>query len=350
MTIKCKLIYLIIIVSCLVPNAISRKTDTIETKSDSNIKKSLQQQDNKYDKIKTLITNSIPNTNKDDTVDNENTAIISDSDRLYARFVEKTGFNNIKEIDGQSVESIKEEINNLDDSKLNEECLKDYSQGLLKFIATGDLNYGSIKPDAALFQYNSIVDKKLQLDRETVDKERQQDIAEINAREDLQDLDKEYNEILQRNEDNIDPSTGEVIQCISEAFKSSNNGIQNALIDAYLSVDNNTLEKLVPPTKEEINELKKIIEERIDLPGARKSLGIKLKKFVWKIKNWFKENKQEEKTNTENINATHEVKNNQQIKLQSVNDNENKSNSILSNTLTKDEVVELMMENSAIID
>ena len=209
-----------------------------------------------------IITNK--DTNKMEVVD----PIKFTSSQLLYRFVEKTEFNNIKSITGQDVTSIVDVLSKLNDKDLSINNIQNLSLGTLKFIAEGVLTYEEISPDIAMEQYNKEVDKynkshkeKLPILKENeVQEARQKDINEIEARETLQALEKEYNEIMKDNELGNDQNTREVLQIFEEAVKNStDNTVKNSLIDLFMIKDESgNIELTVTP--EEMKELKKILK------------------------------------------------------------------------------------------
>ena len=359
MRINCKLFITSVIVCCAVTSVFAKKADTLSTKHDDNVKTSLQQQ-NMFNKVKTNITNSVPVSQKSDIEGINNSMIV---DQLYNRLVEKTENNHITEIAGQSIDDIKGEIKKLEDSQLKQENLKNFSLGLLKFIATGCNSYGPnaykdrpnaykdcITPDMALEQYNSMVDEKSQLKKEEVQKDRENDAQEIANRETFQDLEKEINEIIQRNNYGItNQGQSEEIQYLQTIF-SENNALNEALINILSENDNNDSPELTPPSSTEIQELREAVE-KLELPGVEKnSIKDKLKKYKNILKNLFKLKKDAKKNNNGANNNIEEAKprfnpiNQKQVKIRTT-DNNTRSNT----SLTKEEAVELMLENSAVL-
>ena len=289
-------------------------------------------QQNDFSKIKTSITNSNPNNYQDET-----TRYIVD--QLYKRFEETTEYNGINSISGQSVDVIKNEISKLNDNNLKVNNLKMLSNALLEFIAKGSLTYGEIKPDIALEYYNSINEKKL--DKTTVEQQRQLDIKEIEARETLQAIEKFYDNI-KVNPEEINPSTIEQIKYIGNVLsKSTDSKIKNALIDMFMGQEDN-IELPNSLTSEEIKDLKTIIKDRKILPKEQWKVVNGLKKLGNRIKNIFK--KDSKKQYNENINTlqTNNISNNDET--------QSEIELMLSDSITQDEITDIIVENSNLFE
>lgn len=311
--------------------------------------------------IKTAISES---NNQSNTI--ENTKFTSS--QLLSRIIEKTEYKDIKTLAGQSIDNIIQEIGKINDNDLTNNNIDKFSMGTLYFIATGGLTYGEITPDKAMEKYNEKVqkynesntDNSLQiLENEKVQEARQNDINEIEARETLQALEKEYKEIIERDEQNLDQSTGEIIQIFVEALNTAtDNKLRNSLVDLLSNQDSSEDIEIIPPSKEEIAELKKIIEERKILPKDKPVIFNKIKAIGNKIKNWFTKRSNNNKTHIskeENNNISEKNKittdksnNNEAKKEQSsinVDNNHKNESSNINNNEDKIKNEDILVEN-----
>ena len=320
MEIRFKLILVTIITCCLVSN----NTNVFANVSNNNIKlsdytevKTLPQHNN-FSTIKTTITNSNPNYNKEEITK----TIVN---QLYNRFVETTEYNSISSIAGQSVDGIKEEINKLTDDNLKVNNISKLSNALVEFIAKGSLTYGEITPDVALEYYNSISEKKLNQDE--INKSRQQDINEIDARETIQSIQAFYNDFIKNTQDGSDAT----IKYLGNILNQSNDSkIMNSLIDIFTGKSNDV--KLPDSlTSDEIKELKEIIKDRKILPKEQSKIVKSFKNIGNRIKNIFKKDKNNNGKQVDN------------------NVSNNKEN-IQSNEITKDEMTNIIIENSNLFE
>ena len=315
-----KLVLIAIITCCVVNNSASVfasvSDDNIRTHEYSENKKLPQH--NNFSTIKTAITNSNPNYNKEEV-----TKIIVN--QLYNRFVETTEYNSIDSIAGQSVDGIKEEINKLNDSNLKVNNIANFSRALIEFIAKGSLTYGEITPDIALEYYNSISEKKLNQDE--IDKSRQKDINEIDARETIQSIQAFYNDFIKNTKDGTDST----VKYLGNMLNQSNDSkVMNALIDAFIGKDNN-VELPDSLTSDEIKELKQIIKDRKILPKEQSKIVKKFKNIGNRIRNIFKRD-----------NSDNEIQENSDVST----DNENSQ----LNEITQDEITNIIIENSNLFE
>ena len=281
-------------------------------------------QHNDFSTIKTAITNSNPNYNKE-----EITKIIVN--QLYNRFVETTEYNSISSIAGQSVDGIKEEINKLNDSNLKVNNISKLSNALVEFIAKGSLTYGEITPDIALEYYNSISEMKLNQDE--IDKSRQNDINEINARETIQSIQSFYNDFIKDTNDGSDPT----LKYLGNLLNQSNDSkIMNSLIDIFMG-RNSEVELPDSLTADEIKELKKIIKDRKVLQTEQSKIVKSLKNIGNRIRNIFKKD-----------NNNNKDKNNNGVQENNIV-TANSENQQL-NEITQDEMTNIIIENSNLFE
>ncbi len=270
--------------------------------------------------------------------------------QLLSRFVEKTECNKIKSIAGQSIDNIIQEISKINDNDLTKNNIDNFSRGALYFIANGVLTYGEITPDKAMEKYNEKAQKYNEsnkdnplpiLKEEEVTEARQKDIDEIERREDLQDLAElciKIKEISNNNINNMDPSTAEVMK-IFEVFlsKYQDNKLRNELVDLLMRRDRSEDIIIAPLTKEELEELKKIITENHILPKDEGMLA-KIRFIGKKIKDLLKtigsknnknieknnQNTNEEKVTEQNNKEQNKSKNNEVSEANTENKSEQK--------------------------
>ena len=351
--------YKLILIALIAYNAftVTFANNYIKHQKDSELlNKHLKTQDN-YLKIKTSINESNKNV-KDEISRN----IV---EQLYNRFEETTEYNNITSISKQPVDAIKREIGNLNDSNLKKNNINGLSNALLEFIAKGSLTYGEITPNAALEELST---RNIKLSNDNIQQSRQHDIAEIEARETIQDIQKFYDNIKGMEKNNIDPSIMDdisEIELIGKELEKSkdDNTVKNALIDIFMNKDNNTNVKLPDKlTKEEITELKQILKDRKILPKEHGVVITKLKQFGTRIKNLFKKSdkKSKEEENKTEVNKEEKNKSEKDSDLKSKNseekissskeDTDNKSDITVSNNISQDEIADIMIANSNLFE
>lgn len=319
-----KLALITIITCCTVNNNINVFAST----SDNNIKmsdytdsKTLPQHNN-FSTIKTSITNSTPNYNKEEITK----TIVN---QLYNRFVETTEYNNINSISGQLVDGMKEEINKLNDNNLKADNISKLSNALVEFIAKGSLTYGEITPDIALEYYNSISEKKL--DQDEINKSRQKDINEIDARETIQSIQSFYNDFIKDTQDGNDAT----VKYLGNLLNQSNDSkVMNSLIDAFIGM-NDDVKLPESLTSDEIKELKKIIKDRKVLPKEQSKIVQSFKNIGSRIRSIFKRD-------NSNENSNNEMQENNTVSTNSENQQPNE--------ITQDEITNIIIENSNLFE
>lgn len=308
--------YKIILVTLILCNAVA--TTFAETPITDNNKNSLIGLQPKS----SLIVNTDFHNKNNDAVDKDSKTTVN---QLLNRFNERTEYYNTDKIQNQTVEQIQKEISALHNYQLTKDNISNFSSGLLEFITKGSDTYGTIKPDIARKELSN---RNITFSDSEIEKSRQNDVNEINARETIQSIEAFYKEIKTMLDNNIPES---IIDDIAEVKiigqkleKSNNNKAQNELIKLWINQDNNTVKLPHALTKEEINELKQIIKDREILPQKHGNLITKLKGIGNKIKSMF--SKKLDSTENEGLNVS----------------NNNTSE------MSKDQVAEAIINNSAL--